>query len=511
MTFIPTRIFWKLRTHLKAAAGPSSDEEGDDCEPDTEVVSIPAVSKYRDPLHILQDYIAERAPDCDMSLVHDDDLVEIDELGHGRDASLETHGREVMMDLLRKCDIKIHKVSYESSLSNSCPNTEKSGIKLAMLPMTSQIWNTAPPSPSVREGNTPRMPVVSTSTSRRRQVASPGPHNQATFAISPFRPSHSARVPCHTEALQEPHVDKSLRSEHVLLSADEHPHTTGNTTSYGPIRGHQSQVVSPTVQCPTEVQAHSGLGQQSHAPDYQNFVTITGDDGSGPSGGHFPLSSGQPPFSFYDNMTSSGRRSLATNSPPQADAGPKKCRIPDCTYNAHYDISEQEQTEYCGQGHELQALATGLVASCAVCKGRPRRNGERVCGRTCRERERQARSVGGSYYGVPIVRRDSRCNEDRLAALVQTSPTRAAIQTSPTAIQTSPMRAAIQASPTRAAVQASPTWAAIQTSPTRAAIQASPTRAAVQTSPTRADVQTSPKRSFPPSEPSRAPEPWFAS
>jgi hypothetical protein len=185
--------------------------------------------------------------------------------------------------------------------------------------------DTAPPSPSVREGNTPRMPVVSTSTSRRRQVASPGPHNQATFAISPFRPSHSARVPCHTEALQEPHVDKSLRSEHVLLSADEHPHTTGNTTSYGPIRGHQSQVVSPTVQCPTEVQAHSGLGreflssfssdisdlcsaEQSHAPDYQNFVTITGDDGSGPSGGHFPLSSGQPPFSFYDNMTSSGRR-----------------------------------------------------------------------------------------------------------------------------------------------------------------------------------------------------------
>jgi hypothetical protein len=42
---------------------------------------------------------------------------------------------------------------------------------------------------------------------------------------------------------------------------------------------------------------------------------------------------------------------LATNSLP--DAGPKRCRIPDCTYNAYYDFSEQEQTEYCGQGHQL--------------------------------------------------------------------------------------------------------------------------------------------------------------
>jgi hypothetical protein len=43
-----------------------------------------------------------------------------------------------------------------------------------------------------------------------------------------------------------------------------------------------------------------------------------------------------------------------------------------------------------------------------MCKGRPRRTGERVCGRTCRERERQARQVQGSYYGVPVVRRESR-------------------------------------------------------------------------------------------------------
>ena len=45
-----------------------------------------------------------------------------------------------------------------------------------------------------------------------------------------------------------------------------------------------------------------------------------------------------------------------------------------------------------------------------MCKERPRRSGERVCGRTCRERERQARQVHlvqGSYYGLPDVHRES--------------------------------------------------------------------------------------------------------
>lgn len=55
-----------------------------------------------------------------------------------------------------------------------------------------------------------------------------------------------------------------------------------------------------------------------------------------------------------------------------------------------------------------QAVSTGLVASCAMCKERPRRTNERVCGRTCGERDRQARQVQGTYYGVPVVRREPR-------------------------------------------------------------------------------------------------------
>ena len=72
------RSFWILPRRLEAAAGPSSDPGGYDYDPETEVVSIPAADtqvkdsvrllsvysgfenlKYRDPLHLLLDYIAK--------------------------------------------------------------------------------------------------------------------------------------------------------------------------------------------------------------------------------------------------------------------------------------------------------------------------------------------------------------------------------------------------------------------------------------------------------------------
>ncbi|KAH9961773.1 hypothetical protein BC827DRAFT_1201759 [Russula dissimulans] len=65
---------------LRGLAGPAPDipepepESGARLEP----ISIPADvnrdSGYRDPLHVLLDYIAENATDCDLALVHDDDL-----------------------------------------------------------------------------------------------------------------------------------------------------------------------------------------------------------------------------------------------------------------------------------------------------------------------------------------------------------------------------------------------------------------------------------------------------
>ncbi|KAH9994873.1 ankyrin repeat-containing domain protein [Russula vinacea] len=151
------RSFWILPRRLMAAAGPSSDMGGYDYDPDTEVISIPAVTKYRDPLHLLQEYIAEEASDCDMVITHDDDLVTIDGLGH--DASLETLEPDVVMDLLRRSNIEIHKASCDLSPTDGGPNTDTPVVKVAMLSMTSQNWNTA--TPTHRHRPSPRKALIS--------------------------------------------------------------------------------------------------------------------------------------------------------------------------------------------------------------------------------------------------------------------------------------------------------------------------------------------------------------
>ncbi|KAI0248894.1 hypothetical protein BJV78DRAFT_1232297 [Lactifluus subvellereus] len=82
--FRVTRLLKILPRQLRGAAEHAPDPDGYDCEPDTELISIPPMTKYRDPLHLLLDYIAEvRAPDCDMVLVHDDDLERIEGIGDG--------------------------------------------------------------------------------------------------------------------------------------------------------------------------------------------------------------------------------------------------------------------------------------------------------------------------------------------------------------------------------------------------------------------------------------------
>ena len=46
--FRVARSFWKLGRHLEAAAGPSPNLGGYDCDPDTEVISIPAGTEVKD-------------------------------------------------------------------------------------------------------------------------------------------------------------------------------------------------------------------------------------------------------------------------------------------------------------------------------------------------------------------------------------------------------------------------------------------------------------------------------
>ena len=114
----------------------------------------------------------QQASDCDMVVAHDDDLATIDGLGHDSVGdllntdhfvpscwqSLETLEPDVMMDLLRKSNIEIDKVSCgelltliesrliligafmhkDLSLADNCPNTNASAVKVAMVSMKLQ-------------------------------------------------------------------------------------------------------------------------------------------------------------------------------------------------------------------------------------------------------------------------------------------------------------------------------------------------------------------------------------
>lgn len=113
--FRVTRKF-KIFPRLKGAAGPNPDPEGYDEEPDMELISVPAVPKYRDPLHILLQFIAEEAPNCDMAPAHDNDWADID--GVYDSTPIEHLQPDVMLSHLRSAELKIHEVSFGPDLSS---------------------------------------------------------------------------------------------------------------------------------------------------------------------------------------------------------------------------------------------------------------------------------------------------------------------------------------------------------------------------------------------------------
>jgi len=177
-----------------------------------------------------------------------------------------------------------------------------------------------------------------------------------------------------------------------------HAHSLGHHGS------HQTPVDSPSLNPLHSVgMSRPGSDRRPSPSDHQRWVSGE-NGGSGGRPSHAPqndfnldLKPHRPPH--HDPIPST----VPLDSSPQSN---QYCRIPGCRNRAYYNFAEQEQTEYCGHGHELQAITTGLVNSCAMCKQRPRRTGERVCGRICRERDRQATQIQGSYYGVPVVRRE---------------------------------------------------------------------------------------------------------
>ncbi|KAH8998269.1 hypothetical protein EDB86DRAFT_2912058 [Lactarius hatsudake] len=126
------RIFFRTITRIKAAAEPGPDTPGDDSESYKEVVPIPSVTEYRDPLHVLLEYIAKRAPhNCDLALVHDDDLDQI--LRAGDRTSLETLQPDVVMDYLERLKPEIGVLSDPLPTDDQSPRTNTVAVLSGQL------------------------------------------------------------------------------------------------------------------------------------------------------------------------------------------------------------------------------------------------------------------------------------------------------------------------------------------------------------------------------------------
>ncbi|KAI0260461.1 hypothetical protein BC834DRAFT_900807 [Gloeopeniophorella convolvens] len=193
---------------------------------------------------------------------------------------------------------------------------------------------------------------------------------------------------------------------------------------YGSTLGHHqrlhqfppSPVVSPPAYIPHATGDPSLPGQDYYADPSINAPWGQGNDADGNRFQEQPAGLNHATASQLTQRRRSSQSSHLSISPTSSDAHStptdtrartkQSCAIPDCPYKAYYNVSEQEQMEYCGQGHELQAIRTGFAKPCVSCRGRPRRIGERVCSRSCREAERRAQQVQGTYYGVQVTRRE---------------------------------------------------------------------------------------------------------
>ncbi|KAI9456874.1 hypothetical protein BJY52DRAFT_536657 [Lactarius psammicola] len=152
--FRVTRKLKILPPRLKGAAGPNPDSEGYDEEPDAELMPIPAVPEYRDPLHTLLEYIAEEAPpNCDMLLVHDDDLARLDRIYDS--TSLEGLQSDEVLSHVQSLKPTVHSTRIDLSSTRNNASAETGSVWVATLSnifekRSSSSTSSTPRSPRVR-------------------------------------------------------------------------------------------------------------------------------------------------------------------------------------------------------------------------------------------------------------------------------------------------------------------------------------------------------------------------
>ncbi|KAI9439540.1 hypothetical protein H4582DRAFT_1535387 [Lactarius indigo] len=94
-----------------------------------ELKPIPSISEYRDPLHILLEYISEEAsPDCDALLVHDGDLAQLDWIYDS--ASQDALQSDVALSHIRSLRPIVHntRIDLPSARNSASADTESTWV-----------------------------------------------------------------------------------------------------------------------------------------------------------------------------------------------------------------------------------------------------------------------------------------------------------------------------------------------------------------------------------------------
>jgi len=128
MTFLQRLPRWLL-----GRASPPQMQGEFEPDPDIELGSIPEDIHYQDPLHTLLEYISTQAPDCDMALVHDDDLEYI------ASASIESLRPDTLMNYLQKSAPEIRQVKFDLTLGSPTSHSNELPSKHKAMPRISKV------------------------------------------------------------------------------------------------------------------------------------------------------------------------------------------------------------------------------------------------------------------------------------------------------------------------------------------------------------------------------------
>ncbi|KAH8987074.1 hypothetical protein EDB86DRAFT_2194074 [Lactarius hatsudake] len=110
-----------------------------------ELVPVPAVPEYRDPLYILLEFIAKEALNSDLVLVHDNDLAGLHGIYDGTASPIESPQPDAMFSHLRGAELKIHEIPFGPDLL-SADNSENVDTETVWVATLSNIFEELSPS-----------------------------------------------------------------------------------------------------------------------------------------------------------------------------------------------------------------------------------------------------------------------------------------------------------------------------------------------------------------------------